>query len=82
VLGRVGVSAPVEGTLPAGVIVYPTVLADAVLLVILSERGDGADVGLADRTTGARLSFHLPPGRAALALLRRSDGAVLAKYGF
>jgi hypothetical protein len=82
VLGRVGVSAPVEGTLPAGVTVYPTVLADAVLLVILSERGDGADVALADRTTGARLSFHLPPGRAAVALLRRSDGAVLAKYGF
>jgi hypothetical protein len=82
VLARAGVTAPLEGTLPAGVVVHATALADAVLYVIISERGDDTDLAFTDRATRARLSLRLPAGRAALALLRRPDGAVLAKLGF
>jgi hypothetical protein len=82
VLGRVGPAPPCEGTLPEGVVVYPTLFADAVLYVIISERADDVDLSLVDRATRARLALRLPAGRPALALLRRSDGAVIAKYGF
>jgi len=68
--------------LSPGVLIYPTQLQDAVLYVMVSDSADDADIDLRDRITGATLKLHLPSGRAALALIRKSDGAVLAKYGF
>jgi hypothetical protein len=84
VLGRLALGAPFESksALPSGILVYPTVLADAVLYVIVSERVDDTDVDLTDRLTGGRLTLHLRAQRAALALLRKTDGARVAAYGF
>jgi hypothetical protein len=68
--------------LSPGVLIYPTQLQDAVLYVIVSDSADDADIDLRDRISGATLKLHLPSERAAVALIRKSDGAVVAKYGF
>jgi hypothetical protein len=81
-LGRVGLSAPFTGAVPPGVLVLPTVLADAVLYVLVSERAHDTDLDITDRLTGGHLRLRLPAQRAALALLARSGGALLARYGF
>lgn len=65
-----------------GVLIYPTVLDDAVLYVMVSETDQDSDIDLRDKTTGAELKLRLPAQRAALALIRKSDGSVAAKYGF
>ncbi|HET7749619.1 MAG TPA: hypothetical protein VFK81_09580, partial [Terriglobales bacterium] len=83
VLSQVGTQAPFELRQPApGVLIYPTVLQDSVLYVLESESAEPVKVDLRDRLTGARLALTLPSQRAALALIRKSDGAILAKYGF
>jgi hypothetical protein len=64
------------------VLVHATLLEDAVLYVMISEQDDVASLNLTDRTTRAHLALRLPPGGIALALLRRSDGALLARHGF
>lgn len=65
-----------------GVLIFPTVLHDAVLYVMESESAQPAKIDLRDRTTGAHLELTLPSERAALVLIRKSDGAVIAKYGY
>lgn len=83
VLGQVGIQGPFELRQPApGVLIYPTVLQDSVLYVMESESADDMKIDLRDRLTGARLDLTLPSQRAAMALIRRSDGAIIAKYGF
>jgi hypothetical protein len=79
VLGRIALSPPfqVRAALPAGILVYPTVLADAVLYVMVSERADDTEIDLTDQLTGARLTLRLRAQRAALVLLRKSDGVRL-----
>ena len=57
-------------------------LQDSVLYVLESESAEPVKVDLRDRLTGARLALTLPSQRAALALIRKSDGAIIAKYGF
>ena len=68
--------------LSPGVLIYPTQLQDAVLYVMVSDSAEDADIDLRDQITGTTLKLHLPSERAAVALIRKSDGAVVAKYGF
>ncbi|MGE5205937.1 MAG: hypothetical protein ACM3PW_10000 [Chlamydiota bacterium] len=83
VLSQVGIQPPYELQQPAhGVLIYPTVLQNAVLYVLESESAEAANIDLRDRLTGAHLALTLPSQRAALALIRKSDGAVIAKYGY
>jgi len=65
-----------------GVLIYPTVLADSVLYVMESETDEDSAIDLRDKTTGAELKLKLPAQHAALALIRKSDGKITAKYGF
>ena len=83
VLVQAGVQPPFEMRQAApGVLIYPTILQDSVLYVMESESAEPAKIDVRDRTTGAHLELTLPPQRAALALIRKSDGAVIAKYGY
>jgi hypothetical protein len=84
VLERVGVEPlfQLESRVPEGVLIFPTVLQDAVMYVMESEDASDAEIRLTDETTKARLELRLPSERAALAILRKSDGKVIAKYGF
>jgi hypothetical protein len=84
VLNRVGVSPPFEMTnsLSPGVMIYPTVLRDAILYVITSETAEDTDLDVRDKLSGGRLALRLPAQHAALALISKSGGTVKAKYGF
>jgi hypothetical protein len=71
-----------KSSVSAGVLIYPTVLDDAVLYVMVSETDQDTDVDLRDKTTGGELKLRLAAGRAALAVMRKLDGTIAAKYGF
>ncbi|HXW57585.1 MAG TPA: hypothetical protein VEJ67_17670 [Candidatus Cybelea sp.] len=84
VFGEIGLRAPceVKSTPSPGVLIYPTILQNSVLYVMVSETDQDSDLDLTDRTTGAELKLRLPAQRAAIALLGKPSGAVIAKYGF
>ncbi len=65
-----------------GVLIRPTVFADSVLYLFMSESGQDEDVDITDKLTGTRLSFRMPAERARLVLLNKKDGSVLSRYGF
>lgn len=81
---RVGLSPQFElqSPVPAGVLIYPTVLEDSVFYVFTSENAAPAQIALRDKLTGAQISFVLQPERAAMALISKDKRAVIAKYGF
>jgi hypothetical protein len=69
-------------TLSPGVLVYPTVLNDAVLYILISDNATDAKVDLRDKLTGARLTIPLAAGHAAIAVIGKKEKAVVARYGF
>jgi hypothetical protein len=71
-----------ESPLSPGVLVYPTVLENAVLYVMSSESADNARIDLHDRTTGVQLTLTLQAQHAVMALIGREEKALVAKYGF
>ncbi len=71
-----------QSPLPPGVLVFPTVLADAVLYVCVSDSADPAAINLRDQTTGVALSFFLPAEHAAIAVIGKREKKIVAKYGF
>jgi hypothetical protein len=68
--------------LSTGVLVYSTVLDDAVLYVLVSDDSgaDVAQVDLRDKPSGGHLRVLLEGEHAAVVLLDKKSGAVLAKY--
>jgi len=72
---RVGLSPQFElqSPLPNGVLVYPTVLDDAVLYVFTSENAAPAQIAVRDKLTGAQISFVLAPERAAVRWFPKRD---------
>jgi hypothetical protein len=84
VLGKAGVAPAFEydASLSPGVLIYPTVLQNAVLYIVESEDAADTKINIKDKLTGARLVFNLPSQRSVLVVLRKNDGAVLAKYGY
>ncbi len=61
----------VVSALSPGVLVYATVLEDAVLYVMTSESAATAKIDVRDRTTGLRLTLDLHGQHAAMALIGR-----------
>jgi hypothetical protein len=84
VAGRLGIASAfdLQGTLSPGVLIYPTVLEDSVMYVMVSDAAEDAKIDLRDKLTGARLSFVLPSQHAAIAVIGKHEKAVVAKYGF
>jgi len=84
VASRVGIAPMFDAQAPLapGVLVYPIVLQDSVLYVLLSDNADDARIDLRDKLTGARLTLQLPAQRAAVAVIGKRQKAVVAKYGF
>jgi hypothetical protein len=71
-----------QSPLPPGVLAFPTMLADSVLYVIVSDSSNNTAINLRDQTTGALLTFTLPAEHAAIALVGKKEKKVIAKYGF
>jgi Cellulase (glycosyl hydrolase family 5) len=80
-LKQSGVQKPYTGAASAGVLVRPLVLADSVLYLIVSESEDIEKVSVHDKLSGGDINLSVAPGRAALVLLSRKDGHVLARFG-
>ena len=68
--------------LSPGVVARPTVFADSVLYLFMSESGRNEPIDVRDKLTGVEIKFTLPEQRAALVLLNKKDGRLLAKYGY
>jgi hypothetical protein len=65
-----------------GVLVRPTVFADSVLYLFMSESSQDQPIDITDRTSGARIAFTMPAQRSRLVLLNRKTGKEIARYGF
>jgi hypothetical protein len=72
----------VQSALSPGVLIYPTVLEDSVMYVMVSDAAEDAKIDLRDKLTGARLSLLLPAQHAAIAVIGKREKGVVAKYGF
>jgi hypothetical protein len=71
-----------QSALSPGVLIFPIVLEDSVLYILVSETAADVTIDLRDKLTGARLSLQLRGQHAALALIGKHSKAIVAKYGF
>ena len=84
VAARVGIVPMFDLQVPLspGVLIFPTVLEDSVMYVIISDSVEDANVDFRDKTTGARLALQIGSQHAAIAIIGKKEKAVVAKYGF
>jgi hypothetical protein len=84
VAAKIGISPAFEllAPLSPGVLVYPTVLNDAVLYILISDNATDAKADLRDKVTGARLTISLAAQNAAIAVIGKKEKAIVAQYGF
>jgi hypothetical protein len=68
--------------LPPGVLVFPTVLADSVLYVFVSDSANDTPISLRDQMTDAPISFSLRAEHAAIVVVGKKEKKIVAKYGF
>jgi hypothetical protein len=71
-----------QSPLPPGVLVFPTVLADSVMYVFVSDAATDSAISLLDQITGAPITFSLPAQHAAIAVIGKKEKKIVAKYGF
>ena len=71
-----------QSPLPPGVLAFPTVLADSILYVFVSDAATDTAVNLRDQATGVSLSFSLASEHAAIAVVGKKEKKIVAKYGF
>jgi hypothetical protein len=72
----------VQSPLPSGVLVFPTILGDSVLYVLISDSANDAAISLRDLNTGTQVSLSLRSQHAAIALIGKKEKKIIAKYGF
>jgi hypothetical protein len=70
-----------QATIPPGVLIFSTDLADSVLYVFVSDAADDAQLKLRDQATGAQISFTLPAEHAAIAVVGKKEKKIVSKYG-
>ena len=71
-----------QSPLPSGILVFPTVLADSVLYVFVSDSATDSNINLRDLATGTPIAFSLPAEHAAIAVVGKKEKKIVAKYGF
>jgi len=74
--------APSFTPLPPGVLAFPTVLADSVMYVFVSDAAADSAINLRDQATGVSIAFTLPREHAAIAVIGKKEKKIVAKYGF
>jgi hypothetical protein len=88
VAGRIGILPAFElkpetrSAISPGVLIYPTLLEDAVMYIMVSDAAEDTKLDLRDKLTGARVSLLLPAQRAAIAIIGKKEKNLVAKYGF
>jgi hypothetical protein len=71
-----------QSPLPPGVLAFPTLLADSVMYVFVSDSASDADINLRDQVTGAPIVFRLPAEHAAIAVVGKKEKRIVAQFGF
>jgi hypothetical protein len=71
-----------QSPVPAGVLVFPTEMADSVVYVFLSDSDASAAINLRDHATTGQIAFTLPAEHAAIAVIGKKEKKIIAKYGF
>ena len=71
-----------QSPLPPGVLVFPTMLADSVLYVMVSDSANDAAINIRDQASGVPLAFSLPAEHAAIAVIGKKEKKIVARYGF
>jgi hypothetical protein len=71
-----------QSPLPPGVLVFPTLLADSVLYVVVSDSANDTNISLRDQSTGVSLGFSLLAEHAAIAVIGKKEKKIVARYGF
>ncbi len=84
VAARIGLKPTFELQSPvsSGVLIYPTVLQDSVMYILVSDSAEDESIDLRDNLTGARLTLRLPAQHAAIALISQQSKQFIVKYGF
>jgi hypothetical protein len=82
VINKVGITPmfDLDTHLSPGVLVYPTVLQNAVMYIFASTAAADTAIDIKDRMTATRITFTLSSQHAAIVLLRKSDGKVVARF--
>jgi hypothetical protein len=71
-----------QSPIPPGVLIFPSMLADSVLYVMISDSANDATIDLRDQTTGTPIALTLHAEHAAIAVIGKTEKKVIAKYGF
>jgi hypothetical protein len=71
-----------QTAIPSGVLVYPMVLRDSILYVLVSDDAEDAAINMRDQSTGVSLGLRLPAQHAAIAVISKEQRKIVAKYGF
>lgn len=71
-----------KSAIPPGVLVYPTVLADSIVYVMVSDSGEDTAIHIRDESTGVQLSLLLRREHAAIAVIDKKQKKIVAEYGF
>ena len=71
-----------QSQIPEGVLVFPTVMADSVLYIFVSDSANDAAINLRDLDTGVPLTFTLHAEHAAIAVVGEKEKKIVAKFGF
>jgi hypothetical protein len=71
-----------QSPLAPGVLVFPTILADSVLYVMISDSAHDAAINLRDQETGTPITLSLRAEHAAIAVLSKKGKKIVARYGF
>jgi hypothetical protein len=71
-----------QSPLAPGVLVFPTVLADSVLYIFVSDAATDSAIGLRDQIAGVPITFSLPAEHAAIAVVSKKEKKIVARYGF
>jgi hypothetical protein len=68
--------------LPSGILIFPTVLANSVLYVMVSDSANDAVINIRDLQTGVPITLSLSSQHAAIAVISKKEKKIVAKYGF
>jgi len=71
-----------QSPVPAGILIFPTELADCMLYVLISDSVEATAIKIRDQATGAQIALSLPGEHAAIAVIGKKEKGLVAKYGF
>ena len=81
---RIGITPAYDLMAPLadGVLVYPTILGDSVMYIMISDAAEDCQIDLRDKLTGARIALQLSAQHAAIFIVSKREKSIAAKLIF